>query len=120
MSTTATVIVISVWMCLVLAKAQDVSIELTLQRGVVAERTLRAAIEEKLPPTAEAQQDGAYVLDTFLVGLKGCETQLRANKQVAEYNNCVSTLQGLAMASVGELAGQHWARSGASRPTLFW
>lgn len=103
-----------------LTYAQDASIELALQRGAIAEQTVREAIEQKLPPTVEARQDGAYILDTIKVGLKSCETQLRSNKLVAEYNNCVGTLQGLAMASVGELAGQHWAKSGASRPTLLW
>ncbi|XP_064549995.1 uncharacterized protein LOC135436349 [Drosophila montana] len=117
---TATLLVISFLVCLVQAYAQEVPIEETLQRGVMAVETVRRAVDEKLPPSAEARQEGTEILASFQQSLKSCEEQLRKTRLVSEYNTCVSTLQGLALASIGELAGQHWAKSGASRPTLFW
>ncbi|EDW58633.2 uncharacterized protein [Drosophila virilis] len=117
---TATLLVISVLVCLVHAQKVEVPIEETLQRGAIAMETLRRALDEKLPPSAEAHQEGSEILASFQQSLKTCEAQLRKNQLVSEYNTCVGTFQGLALASIGELAGQHWAKSGASRPTLFW
>ncbi|XP_032596445.1 uncharacterized protein LOC116805835 [Drosophila grimshawi] len=116
-------LVISVLVCLhVLAFGQEGSIEKFLERSQQAEQAVSLALEKKLPPSSEARREGAEILATLNQGLKTCDQQLRSNGLVGldAYNTCVSSLQGLAMASIGELAGQHWAKSGASRPTLFW
>ncbi|XP_030370917.1 uncharacterized protein LOC115621410 [Scaptodrosophila lebanonensis] len=100
----------------------SVDIEKQLQYGQAARLNVQNAISEKLPPTG--LPEGQVVLESFETGLRSCDEELRKTLKTTEYHVCVNELLGMAMASLGDLAGNLWpayaGKSGASRPTLFW
>lgn len=88
--------------------------------GAAAEQAVQRVIDDKLPPNSEAREHSISVMEFLRLGLKNCEKGLTTVPEIPEYMKCVDIARGLAMASVGELAGQHWANSGAARLGLFW
>ncbi|KAH8358720.1 hypothetical protein KR093_002017, partial [Drosophila rubida] len=97
--------------------AQNVTEALTRSQVVI--ETVKLALDEKLPPNAEARENGEMLLDSVKLALKNCDEALKKDLQIAIYNKCVEEIKIYGMISVGELAGQSWAKSGASRPGLF-
>lgn len=105
------------------AQAQDttdVAIKEALLAGAATEQAVQRVIEEKLPIESEARQYSQSIMDFLRLGLKNCENSLTTVQQIPDYKKCVETARGLAMASMGELAGQHWSSSGAARLGSFF
>ncbi|XP_034485394.1 uncharacterized protein LOC117790179 [Drosophila innubila] len=117
---TATLFVIFLVICPQLQTHAQNNTEVDLQNSQNALQTVKLALEEKLPANTEAREMGNEILAALERGLKICDENLKKDSQIAAYNMCVASNKGLAMASLGELAGQQWAKSGASRPGLFF
>ncbi|KAH8417840.1 hypothetical protein KR222_006903, partial [Zaprionus bogoriensis] len=98
----------------------DVAIKDAILLTKVTEQAVQQAVEAKLPSNTEAHEQANEILDSLRKGLSICEQSLNTAEQIPAYRSCVATVRGLAMASVGELAGQLWATSGAARLGLFW
>lgn len=96
------------------------AIKEALLAGAATELAVQRVIEEKLPIDSEARQYSQSIMDFLRLGLKNCEKGLTTVQQISDYQKCVDIARGLAMASVGELAGQHWASSGAARLGCFF
>ncbi|KAM8704858.1 hypothetical protein ACLKA7_009334 [Drosophila subpalustris] len=69
----------------------------------------------KIPSNADAREKGNAILATLELAVKSCDENLKKDLQFVTYNVCVVSNKELE-----ELAGQQWAKSGASRPGLFW
>jgi len=104
-----------------LIDAQNKTADQALEYSQNALRDVSIALEEKLPANAEAREAGDEILVTFSRSLKLCDDAFNKNPLLGleTYIICVTSNKGMAMASLGELAGQQWAKSGASRPGLF-
>ncbi|KAL7727119.1 hypothetical protein ACLKA6_016081 [Drosophila palustris] len=100
--------------------AQNATLENALQNSQNAVQAVKLALEENLPANADARESANDILATLELGLKSCDENFKKDLQIVTYNKCVASNKGMAMASLGELAGQQWAKSGASRPGLFW
>lgn len=98
----------------------DAAIKDALLQGKATELAVQNVINEKLPANSPARDASTGILEATQSGLSLCEQSLNSTKQIAEYNKCVDAVRAMAFASVGELAGRHWASSGAARLGLFW
>ncbi|KAH8395914.1 hypothetical protein KR215_010923, partial [Drosophila sulfurigaster] len=97
--------------------AQNVTVSLANSQAV--SNTVKEMLDEKLPPNAEARDSGNMLLDSVKKALSICDEALIKDQQIVKHTNCVAETKVWALISVGELAGQSWAKSGASRPGLF-
>ncbi|KAH8312259.1 hypothetical protein KR044_009980, partial [Drosophila immigrans] len=97
--------------------AQNATVDLSRSQAVID--TVKLMLDEKLPPNAEAAENANMLWESVKTSLKICDENAKKDLQVVNYNKCVDETKVWAVASVGELAGQSWAKSGASRPGLF-
>ncbi|XP_017112061.1 uncharacterized protein LOC108135738 [Drosophila elegans] len=103
--------------------AQNVAVDQSAQWANELLKTAQVIALEKLPTSADAQNDAKEQLDTLKMALSHCETELRSTGNVDQHKKCVNAvLSGFYMA-LDRLASEHWAifgaTSGASRIGLF-